>query len=272
MPISQQLTDLIGVEDRLDAVNIALRYFARDMRPPVVGAYQIACSDESESEWMGSFHREFVESLLPELKFLNRSAFKTANLGARYEQGALAIAEEHYAGAVAEGGFKLMLVKVHSHCAMVEKDGAFVFGEMVRYGQESAFCGALHALLHGKDTGFTRALYKTFCRGGLDRLVMLQDPQQVHPDNRQLFAAIVNTLLQSERILADVAAHEPESDTVYVIAGSVTLNRSDHDTELLCGVTVADCRGGLTTERVGLGTDPSRYAVSAELGKLRVTG
>ena len=253
MAIPKQLTELIGVEQRLDAVNIALRYLARDL-------------------WMASFHDEFVRGLLPDLKFLNRSAFRTSNLGARYEQGALAIAEDHYAGAVPEGGFKLLLVKLHSHVSVVAREDGLHFGEMVRYGQESAYCGALLALLRGDDTGYTRALHKTFSMGGLDRLTILRDPTRVDPTYQPLFAAIVNTLLQAERVQADIGAHEPEGDTVYVIASSVTLNRATRDTELLCGLTLVDCRDGVRIDGVRLGTDPSAYAVFGELGTLRVTG
>lgn len=271
MTISDKLKALVGVEERLDAVNIALRYFARDMNPPVVGAYQISCSDESEGEWTLSFHKEFVRALLPDLKFLKRSAFHTANLGARYEQGALGIAEEHYAGAVPKDGFKLMLVKLHSHVSVVAHPDGLHFGEMVRYGQESAFCGALDALLKGTDAGFTRALQRTFAMGGIDRLAMLRNPEQVNPGLQSLYAAIVNTQLQAERILEDVRAHKPQSPTVYVIASSVTLNRVAHDTELLCGVALLDCRGEPAAEYVGLGTDPSRYTLKVDGGNLQVT-
>lgn len=271
MAISQGLAKLIGYEDRFDAINNALRIYARDMHPPVIGAYQISCSDESEGEWTTSFHNEFVRSLLPELKFLNRSAFRTANLGARYELGALAIAEKHYAGAVPDGGFKLLLVKVHSHVAVVERDHELVFGDMVRYGQESAFCGALNALLNGKDTGFTRALHKTFSMGGVDRLGVLLDDSRVNPAHRPLYAAIVNTQLQAERILADIDTDECNGDTVYVVASSVTLNRQASDTELLCGVSVADRRRDCGVETVALGTDPSTYSLSSEGGRIRVS-
>lgn len=272
MQVSRTLRDLIGVEERIDAVNLALRAFAREMRPPVIGAYQISCSDESEGEWVSSFDTHFVRDLLPELKFLKKSAFRTANLGARYEQGALAIAEDHYAGAVAEGQCKLLVVKVHSHVAVVDRDGAPQFGEMVRYGQESAYCGALRALLLGKDTGYTRALYHTFCMGGLDRLAILRAPDRVSPEYQPLFAAIVNTLLQGERVRADILAHKPQSDTVYAIASSVTLNRAVHDTELLCGITLVACRDDVELARASLGDDPGEYAVTTALGKLRVTG
>jgi hypothetical protein len=107
---------------------------------------------------------------------------------------------------------------------------------------------------------------------GVDRLEILRDPARVAPEHQPLFAAIVNTLLQAERVRADIQSHEPHTDTIYAIASSVTLNRSIHDTELLCGVTLVDCRDGVKTERAGLGFDPGEYALSSELGKLRVTG
>ena len=95
----RRIQDLLGREVNLDACNRALRDFAQSQRASVVGAVHVTCSDECEREAVESFQQWVVDALLPELKFSARSAFRSANLGARYEWGAVRIAEEHFASA-----------------------------------------------------------------------------------------------------------------------------------------------------------------------------
>lgn len=54
-------------------------------------------ADEIENECAKVFHDEFAEPLLPRLKFARPAAFRLANLGARYEWGAVPMAEAHFA-------------------------------------------------------------------------------------------------------------------------------------------------------------------------------
>ena len=104
MSIPERLRELIGREHDLDTVSWELKRYAQDLRAPVVGAYQISCSDESERECVESFHHIFVRELLPQLKYWSRSSFRTATLGGRYETGAIAIAEEHFATSPSQKG------------------------------------------------------------------------------------------------------------------------------------------------------------------------
>lgn len=267
-----ELRKLLGTEVDLDRSNRALRDYVRSLGAPVVGAMHILCADESEWECAEAFQRHVVSELLPPLKFAQRSAFRLCNLGARYEEGALAVAEHHYATPEAQHTFKTLVVKVSSHVAVEGAGPTCRFGQMRRYEAESTACGALHALLAGKDLPALRELGQHFRTERDDRLATLLDPDQVRPDQRSLFVAVTNARLQAarvERAVAHLRAHGP---TIYVIAPCVTLNRAARDTELLCGLATADCRDDQPkTEYVGLADDPARYELHDDFGHLRVT-
>ena len=99
-----------------------------------------------------------------EREFGERSVFRLANLGARYEWGAVHVAEEHYSTSAARNDFKLMVVKVNSHVCVEPKTEGHDFGRMQRYDSESTYCGALHALLAGGRLPFAGDLSEA---GGL---------------------------------------------------------------------------------------------------------
>ena len=115
----RRIQDLLGREVNLDTCNRALRDFAQSQRAAAIGAVHVTCSDECEREEVESFQQWVADSLLPELKFSARSPFRSANLGARYEWGAVRIAEEHFATPDSRDAFKLMLVKINSHVAVL---------------------------------------------------------------------------------------------------------------------------------------------------------
>jgi hypothetical protein len=75
-------------------------------------------------------------------------------------------------------------------------------------------------------------------------------------------------LRQLER---DIALHSPSSPTLYIAASCVTLNRAERDTELLCGIHIAD----FVTEQherayFGLGDDAAKYRFEYDDGRLVV--
>ncbi|MFT5685083.1 MAG: hypothetical protein ACI8RZ_006029 [Myxococcota bacterium] len=265
MNLPDALAQMIGQQQQIDRIPEVLRSFARTSRAPVVGAYHITCSDESEQECIMAFDREFVRPLLPELKYWRQSAFRTANLGARYETGALAIAEEHYATPDSANDHKLLVIKLNSHVSLVHAEDGVHYGRMQRYDRECVYCGALTALLAGSDAGFARALRHTI---GDVRLAVLR---AADPDTRALSAAIVNARLQGERVLAAIRAHTPHTPTRYLIAAGVTLNRQQHDdAELPVAFWSVDLDG--TISLAGLSSDPTRYRTGADrVGRLVVT-
>lgn len=79
--------DLIGRETDLPQVGRTIRLFAEAFDLPIVGAFHVTCSDETESECADVFERLFAQPLLPSLKTERRAPFRAANLGARYEPG-----------------------------------------------------------------------------------------------------------------------------------------------------------------------------------------
>lgn len=258
----RELQEMIGREHPLADVPAALERAVREIGAPVTGAYLITCSDESEKEARIAFYHGLVRRLLPELKFSRRSAFKTTNLGARYERGALAIAEDHFATPASMDAFKVLVVKLSSHVSIdkPDRDGSHVYGRMDRYDRESIFCGAINALLDGVELPAIDDLRRTFSAGGLDRLALLADPEVVAPRLRPLAAAIVNARLQTAQIIADLEARTPTSPTVYLVASCVSFNRLDADTELFCGLATADSREPtIRASYTGLGDDPRRY-------------
>lgn len=242
------------------------------LNPAVVGALHVTCADESEWECIDSFQRCFVNEMLPDLKFGQKTAFHLSNLGGRYEWGAIPVAEHHFATAESHHAFKVMLIRVSAHVATEGNGRAARFGRMRRYDTQSTACGALHALLAGGDKPFLHDLREAFESEGRDRLAMLLDESRVAPTCRGLFVAVVNARLQARRAELEIDRHEPASPTLYLIASCVTLNRPEQDTELLCGLGTIDHRSpAKTIEYLGLGDDPTRYVLHDDPERVRVS-
>jgi hypothetical protein len=193
------------------------------------------------------------------------------NLGGRYEWGAVRIAEHHYALPETRDTWKVIAVKINSHVAVSGEGENVTFGPMDRYHTDSVACGALHGLLDGGDMPFARDLRKVFHLEGKDRVAVLNDPDQVEPSVRALYAAIVNARMQAQTAVLDIQDFRPVTPTVYVVVPCVTLNKPGPDTELLCGFYVADHRGDeATLAYQGLGDDPARYRLRSVLPRLQI--
>ncbi len=267
----QRLCDLIGTENNLDFVNRTLRDYARGVGAAEVGAMHITCSDECEREAVESFQQWFAQEMLPELKLWNKSPFRIANIGSRYEWGAIPVAEHHYATPVTRDTFKLLLVKINAHVCVVGSGESTVFGKMDRYESESVFCGGLHAMLDHAQLPVVADLRETFLSEGKDRVAALNDPEKVDPRFRSLFVAVANARLQGRRTILDIQNYEPATPTLYAVISCVTLNRKQRDTELVVGRYTADTRPGEPeVEYLGLGDDPSKYRVSLRHNMLQV--
>jgi hypothetical protein len=267
----EEIGRIIGFEHRLDEVNGVLRRYAAGFAAPVVGALHVTCADETEWECGDSFQRTFVNALLPDLKFAEKAPLRLSNLGGRYEPGALAVAEHHFAAPEARQEFKL--VKVNAHVAVSGSGPTAEYGRFKRYDTESTACGALHALLAGPPLPFVAELRAAFAADGYDRTAVLLDDRRVAPAHRPLLAALVHARLQARRVEEDIARHKPAGPTVYLVAAAVTLNRAGApDSEVLCALSVADCRSGVRPPaRLGLGDDPARYRIGHSAGRLHVT-
>ena len=269
--MNHRIERLIGREQGLRDVSVALRDLVRAYNAPTVGAMHITCADESEFECMEAFKKSFAQQLLPELKFAQRAPFHLSNLGARYEEGALAVAEHHYATPETQGAFKVLLAKINAHVAVEGQGSEATFGSMRRYDTDSTACGALHALLDDKDIPAVRELSETFATGRLGRLKPLRDASQVSTEYRSLFVSLVNARLQTQRVIDEILHHKARSPTVYLVASCLTLNRAEADTEVLCGLATLDQRDEAAgVEYVGLGDDPTVYRVEDEFGRLQI--
>ncbi len=267
--MARSLQALVGIESDCAQVVWHLRDFAEEIRAPLVGGYQVTCSDEAQWECARGFQQGFVEPLMPALRPGFRAPLRSANLGGRFERGAIRIAEEHFAGARAHGDFKLLVVKINAHVGVCAAADGVEYGWSERYGQRLACCGTLSALLGGKGPPAIAELRDTFRAGKTDRLAALRDERVVPPAYRALLAAVVNARLQAERAAAEAARHAPRTPTIYLIVSCVTLNRSGSDTEIVVGQHGIDWTGRAAEIKYqGLGDDPAGYRVQHREGRL----
>ncbi len=267
-----QLKDIVGAERSLEGVCQAIHLSVVERHPKSVGAMHVTCSDESENECVSAFQRCFVKYMLPSLKFAQQSAFRIANLGGRYDWGAVRIAEQHYARAAGAGVHTLMVVKVNSHVGVLDQaDGQPLYGIMQRYGTDSRCCSALHALLSGDTRPFVENLAEVFVSEGPDRLAALNDNRRVEPEFRLLYAAMVSARLQARKVILDVQDYDG-TETEFLVIPCVTLNRPERDTEIVCGFYLsAPWRTNKEPDYYGLGDDPSQYEQQVKNGRLVIT-
>ena len=267
-----RLRELVGHERGLKAVTQTLHFSADSLGASTVGAVHVTCADESERECADAFQHGFVRYMLPPLKPGSASTFRLANLGGRYEWGAVRVAEPHFATNDAGDRFKLLVVKINAHVALEDNpshhtrlsEGSetrpFTLGTWKRYGRESACCGALHALLEGRREPFAEELREGFSSEGYDRVAALLDESSVDPTYRALYAAIVSARLQARKVVLDIQDYSPVTPTVFLVLACVTINRHGPDTEILSGIYTVDGRdGGRDATYVGLGDDPADY-------------
>lgn len=265
-----RLVRLLGTEHDVDEVARDLYAFACEFGATVVGALHVTCADEAEREGADAFQRGFAEYALPALKFGQRSPFRIANLGGRYEQGAVRVAEDHFALPVSETRPKLMLVKLNAHVAVRRTAAGSSFGAITRYGVPSTACGALRAVLDGSELPFARDLREALRSDGHDRLATVLDAARVPPALRSLFLAVTSVQVQAQRAVADIGAHRPRTPTQFVVMACVTLNRTTKDAEIVCGLHHVDWTAGeAETAFRGLGDDPARYRLSGA-GRLEI--
>jgi len=253
-----RIHDLIAVESDTEAVARALVRFSSELGAAIVGAFHITCSDEAEGQCSQVFQRSFVEGQLPELKPGCRWPFRSANLGARYEWGAVGMAEEHFA--LSPNDLKLLVLKINAHVGVSDTVDGPSYGQIDRYGHESSCCGALAGLLRGGDIPALDELGEAFRYDGKDRVAILRDSSRVEPRHRALFAAVTNARLQARRAVEDIRQHRPKTPTVFLVLPAVTINRPDADSELVVGQYGIDwTQQSPSVKYHGLGDDPAAY-------------
>jgi len=266
------LSRLIGVEHGLDEVVVGLCRFAEGLGALGFGALHVACSDEVEREAAEAFERGFVGRLLPELKPGRRALFQSINLGARYEWGAVRIAEEHYATPATHRGPKLIVAKINAHVAAQTTPDGIKYGWLDRYGEESACCGALRGMLDGSTLPAVLELRDAMAHDGLDRRNVLARSDRVPRHLQALFAAVVSARIQADRAVKDIGEYRPASPTIFLVLPCVTLNRPTRDTELVVGQWGIDRTSNRPQAKyAGLGDDPREYHVDYVDQRLTIT-
>jgi hypothetical protein len=270
------LYPLIGRERSQREVALAASVAARAQRASLFGALQVTCSDETEGACVEAFHQGFVQHLLPPLRFGQRAAFRIANLGGRYEWGAVRIANAHFVAPEASETGKLLMVKVNAHVACeelpamavgagVEADRPFRLGTLRRYGHDTPCCGALEALVSDAREPWLEELREAFGSEGRDRLAALRDERVVDPKFAPLHTALVSARLQARKIVIEIQDQAPTLPAYYAVLASVSINRPDRSSEIPCGIYTLDGRAGrFDTTYYGLGDDPAAYAASMQ--------
>lgn len=275
----EELLALIGQESDLRTVTTALRRTVERDRPAVVGALHVTCSDEAEWETAAAFQRDFVEPLLPSLKVGRKAAFRSVNLGARYEAGACGVMVHHFALAGSEEcgpeSLQTYAVKVDAHVGMMDTVDGPVFGRFLRFGHPSSCCGALTAAVEGDRS--TAAFAEI-----ADSLAAMPDDAcdfvraNIAESLRMLYFAVLHAERQASAAVREleraVCELRETRARCYVVAG-VAINRPGPDAEIIVGVTRFDKppeEPPAKPEYSGLGTDPRRYQVEFDLSRLRI--
>ncbi len=265
------LMSMIGVETEMSQVTAALREYAEGLEPEVIGGYHLTCSDEAEWECAEAFQQFFGQVMLPALKSSRRAVFRTINLGARYETGAIRMADRHFSLPMSDKGRKLIVAKVNSHVALRQAGGEPEYGWLERYGVESPCCGALASAVDEEPVAASVKLRKLLRFDGADRLQVLRDRYVVPPHTRALLTAIINAQIQSLLLAIELREYRPHGPTTFLVLPCVTINRSGPNTELVVGRFVVDATGPTVSTRYhGLDNDPARYRVRYEHGRLHV--
>jgi len=266
-----ELHELIGLECELRLVSETLRQVAEKIGASVVGGFHITCSDEAEWECTKTFDQLFAKGLLPELKPNVQTPFRTMNLGARYEPGSIAIAEEHYTIPGPGNRTKLLLVKINSHVAFEHAKGESQYGWLQRYDSRSSCCGALMSMTSETAIPAVTETRKLFRSNGKDRLAMIMNESKVLPRYRALFLALTNARLQASSAISDIMNHQPTMPIKYVVVPCVTVNRPTADSEIVVGSYLVDATEEVKTANyVGLSDWPGDYEVRNENGRLVV--
>lgn len=282
----EELLNLIGLESDLCSATTALRRAVERERPTVVGALHVTCSDEAEWETAAAFQRDFVERLLPSLKPGQKAAFRSVNLGSRYESGACGIMVNHFALAEPEhldrDSLHTYVVKVNAHVGILETADGPVFGQFLRFGHPSACCGALSAAVAGNRDAPTFGDTPAFADIA-ESLADIPDHaadyvrQNVAESLRMLYLAVLHAqrqaLAATRELERAVAELKDARVRCYIVAG-VAVNRPGPDSEITVGVTHFDKPPGGPTclpETHGLGLDPRRYQAAFDSSRLRIT-
>ncbi len=270
---AERLYGLLGQERDQNETTRLIRDYAKGEGAPVIGAHHVTCSDEAERECIDAFQRGFVRYALPSLKFFHQAPFRTANLGGRYEWGSIPIAEDHFALAKGAEAWKLLLVKINAHVSVENGPEGPRYGKLARYGSESVYCGAIDALLNERSLPFADEMHATFELEGIDRLATLRDTKRIPVEARSLYAAILSARLQARWAMVEIQDHVPRSPTLYVVLPCVSINRSGHDTEIICGVYTSDRRDPTDPhdEYCGLGDRPELYELTRQGQSVTVT-
>jgi len=248
------LAAITGRELELGLLSTTLSDVVGEVTWPTIGAVHITCADEAQQRVIDKVQELLVEPHVTPMASGERTAFRLVNLGGHHEFGALAIAEDHWAGGHdTDHGPKLMVVRADAHVG-VDHDptGAAVYGRFLRFEHSSIACGALAAVLRG--------VAMRGAEGFVDQEIRARRILDAFDERtRMLAAAICRAELSANDCVDEIAGMAPASPTVWLVVATVTLNHPDRHSSMLTSVRVVDEHGTISGD--WLGVDVDRYVI-----------
>ncbi len=268
------LERLLGVEVSLDVFHGTLRRAAQAMHPRgEVGTMLVTCSDEFLGEVRTAFARDVARPLTALQMIGSRGTFAVANLGGRFEPGALALADEHFSGGSRPDSARRLVVELVAHVGRLRQDHSSTHGLVDRFGKASPCCGALTLLLEAPEA--TAAVRHPW----FDQLSAFFGParlSQLRADPspwRLVRAAIVHAVLQGESAMADLLRDPPDGPAHILLACVVAINQPGTDGALLASVQRMHFDGTHMhlEHAAALRSSPEALDISSQAGRLLVS-
>ncbi len=220
----------LGVEVALDVFHGTLRRAAQGLHERAeCGTMLVTCSDEFMGEVRGAFARDVARPLTAQQMIGSRGTYAVANLGGRFEPGAIALADEHFARRPGSHAPQTLLIELATHVGRRRKGHESAYGEIDRFGRVSACCGALARLLEAPPE--TAAVKHPW----FDQLSAFFGPARLealrgdHASMRLTKAAIVHAVLQAESAIADLMREPPLQPRDVLLVGIVAVNQPGVD-------------------------------------------
>lgn len=269
-----ELQRIIGREVPLDQFHLTVRRAAMGVSGiSAYGACLVTCSDERQGVVRSGFDRDVASPLISDVTNARDRVFCVSNLCGRLEPGAFALVDNHFAR-LSTRGQRLLIFEIVSHVGRIRQEPGWIYGEIERFRQRSACCGALTSLLEPSESTIAvrhpwfEQLNAFF---GPVRLATLRD---ITDSRRMIAAAIVHAALQAESVIAEVLHDVPATTTEVLLVSGVAVNQQWADGFLPVSWHRLHCENGDARIIGGhsLRTTPEALAIDISGARINVTG
>jgi len=269
-----ELQRIIGREVPLDQFHLTVRRAAMGVSgTSAYGACLVTCSDERQGIVRSGFDRDVASPLISDVTNARDRVFAVSNLCGRLEPGAFGLVDNHFTRPSTRGP-RMLIFEIVSHVGRIRQDPGWVYGEIERFRQRSACCGALTSLLEPSES--TAAVRHPWFEQlnaffGPVRLATLRG---ITDSRRMIAAAIVHAALQAESVIAEVLHDVPATTTEVLLVSGVAVNQQWADGFLPVSWHRLRCENG-DARIVGghsLRTTPEALAIDISGARIMVTG